>query len=137
MSVNGTPCHDKGFDDVIGLIASTESDTITLELGRLEGSTVVNYYNGICIAAKPGELYGFLAGKCDIHIDYECRTGNCQTCTRWMEFPDKTRDINAEGKGKLYERTILNCVGKVPRGYHWLHVMDPFNGGNHTVQGDA
>ena len=137
ISVNDTPCHDKGFDDVIDIISSiTESSkSVTIELGRLQGSTVINYYNGTCIAAKEGESYGFLADKCGItDVQYECRTGNCQTCARWMEFPDKERDVitsnggEEDGKKKvnLYERTILHCVGRMPRGYQWLHVLEPY-----------
>lgn len=125
MSVNGQPCHDKCFDDVVGLISNAESSTVTLQLGRLQQSTVLNYYNGYCISAKPGESYGFLAGACGVDIEYECRSGNCQTCMRRMEFPDKDRDIIDGMKGNLYERTIFNCVGKVPRGYQWLHVLEP------------
>lgn len=126
MAVNGTPCADKGFDDVISLIAGTQSDKVTLALGRLSGSTVVNYYDGICISAKAGESYGFLAEKCGVCIDYECRTGNCQTCASLLEFPDKDRDLSSGGGGgSLYERTIFHCVGKVPRGYQWLHVLGP------------
>ena len=125
MSVNGTPCDDKGFDDVIELISSTQSDSVTMELGRIQDSTVLNYYNGICISAKPGESYGFLADKLGISIDYECRTGNCLTCARFLEFPDKERDLKTnEGNQNLYERTILHCVGRVPKGYQWLHVLD-------------
>ena len=137
ISVNDTPCYDKGFDDVIDIISSiTKSKSVTIELGRLQGSTVINYYNGICIAAKEGESYGFLADKCGItDVQYECRTGNCQTCARWMEFPDKERDVitasnggEEDGKKKvnLYERTILHCVGRMPRGYQWLHVLEPY-----------
>jgi len=125
MSVNGTPCHDKSFDYVIDLISSAESNTVALELGRIRDSTVLNYYDGICISAKPGESYGFLAGKLGIDIQYACRSGNCQTCARWMEFPDKERDLSSDhgGKRNLYERTIFHCVGKVPRDYQWLHVL--------------
>lgn len=47
VSVNGTPCPNKGLDDVIDLIAKGEQEGLVLGLGRLEGSTVVNYYNGI------------------------------------------------------------------------------------------
>jgi len=139
MAVNETPCSDKGFDDVISLISSIESDKVTLELGRIEGSTVVNYYNGICISAKAGEAYGFLAEKCGICIDYECRTGNCLTCVRWLEFPDKERDLSPDGGGgSLHERTIFNCVGRMPRGYQWLHVLDPYGRGNEdAIQGDT
>ena len=137
ISVNDTPCYDKGFDNVIDIISSiTESKSVTIELGRLQGSTVINYYNGICIAAKEGESYGFLADKCGItDVQYECRTGNCLTCARWMEFPDKERDVitasnggEEDGKKKvnLYERTILHCVGRMPRGYQWLHVLEPY-----------
>ena len=139
MSVNGTPCHNKGFDDVIHLISSTEpNETVSLEIGRLQDSTVLNYYNVVCISALPGENYGFLANKCGIDIQYECRTGNCQTCMRYLEFPDKMRDIDAsnneEGKVHLYSRTILHCVGKVPRGYQWLKVMEPYYNENDDTQ---
>lgn len=88
------------------------------------------------ISAKAGESYGFLAGKCGVDIEYECRTGNCQTCTRWMEFPDKDRDRNPDDDGwkvSLYERTILHCVGKVPRGYRWLHILEPMSDGVREV----
>ena len=138
ISVNSSPCHDKGFDDVISLISNAGSNTVTLELGRLQQSTVVNYYNGICIAAKAGESYGFLASKCGVTVDYECRNGSCLTCARWMEFPDKMQEdwedsdnggtSLEENEGEeinLYERTILHCVGKVPRRYRWLHVLEP------------
>jgi hypothetical protein len=110
---------------------------ITIGLGRLEKSTVVNYHDGIAISAKPGESYGFLAAKCGIDtIEYKCRSGNCQTCMRWMEFPDKsiTDDDEEEDedgtsvetnktKCYVYQRTIKHCVQKVPRGYEWLHVL--------------
>ncbi|KAL9179404.1 hypothetical protein ACHAXT_008694 [Thalassiosira profunda] len=127
MSVNGTPCERSSFDDVVGLVSSAETEKVVLKLGRLQGSTVVNYYHGRCISARPGESYGFLAEKCGVDVQYECRTGSCQTCVHWMQFPDKERDINADDeKANLYERTIFHCVGKVPRGYRWLHVLDPY-----------
>ena len=141
MSINGVPCHDMGFDEVIKLISKSATNNsgnkkITIGLGRLMKSTVVNYHSGIAISAKPGESYGFLAAKCGIDsIEYECRSGNCQTCMRWMEFPDKqivaddkaaeaeeTSNNSMRGKN-IYRRTIMHCVGKVPRGYDWLHVM--------------
>ncbi len=104
---------------------------ITIGLGRLEKSTVVNYHNGIAISAKPGESYGFLAAKCGIDtIEYKCRSGNCQTCVRLIEFPDKIIDDDngtsvesSELKCHVYQRTIKHCVQKVPRGYEWLHVF--------------
>ncbi|KAL7539578.1 hypothetical protein ACHAWF_006451 [Thalassiosira exigua] len=126
MSVNGIVCHDRSFDHVISLISSTESNAVTLGLGRLQGSTVVNYYHGNCISAKSGESYGFIAGKCGIDIEYECRSGNCGTCMRWMEFPEKEEDVKSDvRKGGVHERSILHCVGQVPRGYRWLHILEP------------
>ena len=138
MSINGVPCHDKSFDDVIFLLSNCRSSnessmnhTITIGLGRLEKSTVVNYHNGIAISAKPGESYGFLAANCGIDtIEYKCRSGNCQTCVRLIEFPDKIIDDDngtsvesSELKCHVYQRTIKHCVQKVPRGYEWLHVF--------------
>lgn len=142
MSINGILCHDKSFDDVISLISSSGStvgssnnNQITIGLGRLEKSIIVNYHNGITISAKPGESYGFLAAKCGIDtIEYQCRSGNCGTCMRWLEFPDKTigaddnaveeTNSNMKGGRNIYQRTIMHCVGKVPRGYDWLHVLE-------------
>ncbi|KAL7440609.1 hypothetical protein ACHAXH_004667 [Discostella pseudostelligera] len=141
MSINGVPCHDKSFDDVITLISNSDStvgsNKLTIGLGRLTKSIIVNYHNGIAISAKPGESYGFLAAKCGIHtIEYQCRSGNCQTCMRWLEFPDKTigddedeleeeeeATKNSRNGRNIYRRTIMHCVGKVPRGYDWLHVL--------------
>ena len=130
ISVNDISCHNKGLDDVINIISEQSKkktdNAIEIEVGRLKDTTVVNYYNGICISAKAGESYGFLADKCGItDVKYECRTGNCSTCIRRLQFPDKDRDVmpNAD-KVNLYERTILHCVGKVPRNYQWLHVLE-------------
>jgi hypothetical protein len=120
-SVNGTPCHDENLENVMQLIIHSESKQVTIELGRIKQSTIVHYSRGRCIAAKPGESYGFLAQKCRVDITYECRTGNCQTCSRWMEFPDKR---NSEKRGTIYGRSILNCVGTVPKNYDWLSVYD-------------
>lgn len=121
------PCHDKSFDNVVELISNIDTNTITLEIGRLQGSTVVNYDNGLCIAAKPGESYGFLARKCNVDVDYECRSGACQTCLAILEFPNKRKEMSvAEDCGTandIYRRTIFHCVGKVPRNYDWLHVL--------------
>ena len=130
ISVNDISCHNKGLDDVINIISNEskkKSSNVEIELSRIQETTVVNYYNGICISAKAGESYGFLADKCGItDVKYECRTGNCSTCMRQLQFPDKERDVlpNAD-KVNLYERTILHCVGKVPRNYQWLHVLEP------------
>ena len=121
MSVNGIPCQDKSLDDVIELIANSDSQRVTLGLGRIEQSTVLHYSQGRCIAAKPGESYGFLAQKCGVDVTYECRIGQCLTCSRWMEFPDK---MNTETKDNVYQRTILNCVGTVPNNYEWLNIFD-------------
>jgi ferredoxin len=104
------------------IIANSKSADVTLEIGRVQQSTVINYSNGICISAKPGESYGFLAQKSGIHVEYECRTGNCLTCQQWMEFPEKMNSSRFE-EGNLYQRTILNCVGSVPRGYVWLRML--------------
>jgi hypothetical protein len=55
---------------------------------------------------------------------------------RWLEFPDKTigddedeleeeeeaTKNNRNGRN-IYRRMIMHCVGKVPRGYDWLHVL--------------
>jgi hypothetical protein len=61
---------------------------------------------------------------------------------RLLEFPDKTigddedaleeeeeeeeeeeaTNNNRYGRN-IYRRTIMHCVGKVPRGYDWLHVL--------------
>jgi hypothetical protein len=38
-----------------------------------------------------------------------------------MEFPDKR---NSEKRGHIYGRSILNCVGTVPKNYEWLSVYD-------------
>jgi len=128
ISVNDISCHDKGLDDVINIISNEskkKSSNVEIELSRIQETTVVNYYNGICISAKSGESYGFLADKCGItDVKYECRTGNCSACMRRLQFPDKERDVmpNAD-EVNLYERTILHCVGKVPRNYQWLHVL--------------
>lgn len=122
LSVNGTPCHDSSLDTVIKLISECNSD-VTLELGRIQDSTIVTYSNGRCISAKAGESYGFLAQKCGVDIGYECRTGNCLTCSKWMEFPEKST-VDERTAGKLYKRTILHCVGTVPRNYEWLRILD-------------
>jgi len=131
ISINGNPCHDKSFDDVVELLSSADTSTIVLEIGRLQGSSVVNYDNGLCISAKPGENYGFLARKCNVGIDYDCRSGTCQTCMALLEFPNKRkersvgRDDEEDGTSNdiIYRRTIFHCVGKVPRNYDWLHVL--------------
>jgi len=131
ISINDKPCHDKSFDNVVDLISNADANTITLEIGRLHGSTVVNYDNGLCISAKPGENYGFLARKCNVDIDYECRSGACQTCMKILEFPNKRKeksggsDIEDDGgsANDIHRRTIFHCIGKVPRGYDWLHVL--------------
>ena len=122
LSINGTPCHESKFDEVVSLLSVEQSNSVTLRLGRVKGSTVVNFYDGVCIAAQPGEFYGFLANKCGVHVDYECRTGNCGTCLRRLDFPDK---LYEGGERDVYHRSILNCVGKVPRSYAWLHVLKP------------
>lgn len=49
MSINGLPCHDMGLDDVINLIFksatnNSRNNKITIGLGRLTKSTVVNYH---------------------------------------------------------------------------------------------
>lgn len=124
MSVNKTPCSDKSLDEVMGLIINSQTNEVALEVGRINESTVLNYYDGVCIAAKRNESYGFFATKCGIDVTYQCRTGNCFTCSRVLEFPDKR---SSEKKGNVYQRIILNCVDKVPRGYDWLHVLDPFD----------
>eukprot|EP00804_Cyclotella_cryptica_P028635 CCRYP_008157-RA/>CCRYP_008157-RA protein AED:0.36 eAED:0.36 QI:62/1/1/1/0/0/2/349/235 len=123
MSVNGISCHDKSLETVIEAITSSKSTVITLEVGRLQGSTVLCFSNGVCISSKPGESYGFLANKSGIDIKYQCRTGNCLTCQRWVKFPDKMHS-GGEAERKVYQRTILNCVGTVPRGYRWLCMFD-------------
>ena len=137
VSINGNPCHDKSFDYVVDLISKSDTDKITLEIGRIDGHTVVNYDDGLCISAKPGENYGFLARKCNVDIDYECRSGSCQTCTKVLEFPNKRNNVKGEweemsiagnekdtGAGtSIHSRFIFHCVGKVPRGYDWLHVL--------------
>ena len=130
ISVNGISCYNRGLDEVMNIISEQSKkktdNAIEIAVGRLKDTTVINYYNGICISAKVGESYGFLADKCGItDVKYECRTGNCSTCMRRLQFPDKTRDVmpNAD-KVNLYERNILHCVGKVPRNYQWLHVLE-------------
>jgi len=136
VSINGNPCHDKSFDYVVDLISKSDTDKITLEIGRIDGHTVVNYDDGVCISAKPVENYGFLAKKCNVHIDYECRSGSCQTCMKVLEFPNK-RNVKGEWEemsiagnekdtsesASIHSRFIFHCVGKVPRGYDWLHVL--------------
>jgi len=125
LSINGKPCHESNFDEVASLLSAEQSNSVTLRLGRVQGSTVVNFYDdGVCIAAQPGEHYGFLASNCGVHIDYQCRTGHCGTCLRYLDFPDKLYDMK-EGETNIYQRSILNCVGKVPRSYAWLHVLKP------------
>jgi ferredoxin len=121
MSVNGIPCQSKSLEEVIVLITNSGSTEATMELGRIDGSTVLHYSKGRCIAAKPGECYGFLAAKCGVDVAYECRTGHCLTCSMQMEFPDKS---NSEKNGNIYRRDILNCVGTVPRNYEWLSIFD-------------
>eukprot|EP00984_Skeletonema_dohrnii_P003168 scaffold1054_cov103-Skeletonema_dohrnii-CCMP3373.AAC.3 len=113
------------------LISNADTNTITLEIGRLQGSTVVNYDNGLCISAKPGENYGFLASKCNVDINYECRSGACQTCMAMLEFPNKRNEksdggnVEYDGRGSndIHRRTIFHCIGKVPRNYDWLQVL--------------
>lgn len=119
-SINGTPCHDQSLEQVMQQIHESTSHEVLVEVGRMEPSTILHYSRGQCIAAKAGESYGFLAKKCGVDIEYECRTGNCQTCSRYMEFPDK-RNCEASER-RIYGRTILNCVGTVPRNYEWLDI---------------
>lgn len=91
----------------------------------------MNYDNGLCISAKPGENYGFLARKCKVDIAYECRSGTCQTCMAILEFPNKRKEVSVGGDDEedgrtandIYRRSIFHCVGKVPRNYDWLHVL--------------
>lgn len=140
VSINGNPCHDKSFDYIVDLISNSDTDKITLEIGRVDGHTVVNYDDGMCISAKPGENYGFLARKCNVHIDYECRSGSCQTCMKVLQFPNKRNvkgeweEMSASGSTSgneegtsasagIHSRFIFHCVGKVPRGYDWLRVL--------------
>jgi len=116
---------------VVELISNADTNTITLEIGRLQGSTVVNYGDGLCISAKPGENYGFLASKCNVDINYECRSGACQTCMAILEFPNKRKEKSdggndeddGRGSNDIHRRTIFHCIGKVPRNYDWLHVL--------------
>ena len=123
LAVDGIACADRGFDDVVALLGGAEADAVTLSLGRLAGSTVLNYGEGVCVAALPGESYGFLAARCGVGIPYECRSGHCETCARRLEFPD--RDAAAGGGNEVRVRLIRHCVGRVPRGYAWLHVPEP------------
>lgn len=90
----------------------------------------MNYDNGVCISAKPGENYGFLGRKCNVDIDYECRSGSCQTCMAVLEFPNKRKEMRVGGDDEddgtandIYRRRIFHCVGTVPRNYDWLHVL--------------
>ncbi|KAL7522071.1 hypothetical protein ACHAWX_006762 [Stephanocyclus meneghinianus] len=126
ISVNGISCQDKSLEVVIEAITTSKSTEITLEVGRVQGSTVLCFSNGVCVSSKPGESYGFLAKKCGIDIEYQCRTGNCFTCQRWMKFPDRINS-GKEAERNVYQRTILNCVGTVPRGYHWIFMLDDGN----------
>mmetsp|Transcript_6186 Transcript_6186/g.9484 ORF Transcript_6186/g.9484 Transcript_6186/m.9484 type:complete len:285 (-) Transcript_6186:163-1017(-) len=131
ISINGNTFHDQSFDNVVELISNADTNTITLEIGRLQGSTVVNYDNGLCISAKPGENYGFLASKCNVDSNYECRSGACQTCMAILEFPNKRKEKSdggndeddGRGSNDIHRRTIFHCIGKVPRNYDWLQVL--------------
>ncbi|KAL7472936.1 hypothetical protein ACHAXS_013316 [Conticribra weissflogii] len=140
MSIDGKPCHDKSFDEVMNFIHCSNSSSkanichVTMQLGRLQGSTVLHYSctdsGGVCIAAKQGESYGFLAQKCGVDIDYKCRNGSCRTCLRWMRYPEKDcdegimKENEEEKSATVNTRTIFNCIGKVPRNYEWLHIFD-------------
>ena len=44
-----------------------------------------------------------------------------------MGFPAKSYKRDGEGGevegNTVQQRAILNCVGRVPRGYEWLHIF--------------
>lgn len=125
LAVNGVPCAESSLDAVISLF-SDAGTSVTISLGRIEGSTVLYYPNGAAVAAKPGESYGFLARICGARVEYACRNGNCRICERAVET-DRDQLTGAQGEEGYRLGNIFHCVGSVPRsGYQWIRVIDQY-----------
>ena len=116
VKVGTTPCEDWTFDDIMGAILE-ESDPVTLTLRRPDDVIPVKFLeNGVCVAAKPGMSIGALGFMAKAKITYSCRNGGCGTCEHIMV---------TRADGKMTERYVRPCVGKVPKGPQSITIIPP------------
>lgn len=117
VKVGTKPCTDWTFDDIMEAILE-ESDPVTLTLRRPDDVIPVKFLeNGVCIAAKPGMSIGALGFMAKAKIPYSCRNGGCGTCEHIM--------VTGTADGKMTERYVRPCVGKVPKGAQSITIIPP------------
>ena len=104
VGVDGRDCAGMGFDSVMDAIASGPGDSVELELRR-PGDGVVEWPNGVAVAAAAGEYLGNVAMEAGYdRIEYSCRSGSCGTCGQIVRGEDGRR------------RVARPCVARVRRG---------------------
>jgi len=80
IEVNGRDVKNKSLEDIMQMIMDGPQK-IELVLSRPADAVVVCWPNGISVAAKPGDSFGFIAQhEAFINIPYSCTNGGCGSC---------------------------------------------------------
>lgn len=113
VSIDGTPCHNWNFDNVMDRLqqlpdSSSLSKRIVLEFQRPHHLVAVRFQEtGVAIAVPPKtplRPLGLLAGA---SIPYSCNEGDCAVCEQQLQNSDN----DASGG-----RFVRMCVARVPKG---------------------
>jgi ferredoxin len=106
QAVNGDDVSTAAFDTVMEKIIASGTP-VELTLRRPPGSVVVEWDNGICVAAQPGDYLGNAAIEAGMKIQYSCRSGSCGICEQSVSLDN--------GKEHRYCRP---CSFRIPKGVH-------------------
>lgn len=122
LQINNLEVKDESIESIMKIIMEGP-EMIDLVLGRPKDAIVLKWWNGISVAAKPGEkIRNIAASEACVRVNYSCDSGGCGTC----ELSISHNGTDGE------ERYFRPCVARVPKGRDVIWVSpsnryEPFN----------
>lgn len=112
VAVNGQQSNNNDFDEIMKqIIEAPPEENVALTLHRPASAVVLDWPNGVKVAASVGEYLGNIAQDAGYFgIPYDCRSGSCGTCAQWAILDDQS------------PRLVRPCSFRVPKGVQRIQI---------------
>ena len=120
VGVGSENTESKTLETVLDLIRD-EEDLVDLTISRPSAAVIVQFPNGVRVAATANEYIGNVADRARFPIKYQCRSGSCGTCEQTCVV------------GSSPPKRLRPCVALVPNRVREIRVGSPKDYGCFTV----